>query len=109
MTTRTERIRALNDALRTLGLGGRIVLTRGVSALPEPVLRQVIRAVQTFDAFTPDNDPLGEHDFGLLAIEGQRIMFKIDYYDQTMTYGSSDPADPTQTTQLLTIMLASDY
>jgi hypothetical protein len=36
-------------------------------------------------------------------------MFKIDYYDQNMEYGSPDPADPRLTRRVLTIMLASDY
>ena len=109
MTTKTERIRALNDELRTKGIGGRVVLTRGIAALPNQVLQEILAAVQTFDAFTVDNDPLGEHDFALLTVADQRIMFKIDYYDRTMTYGSPDPADPTKTTRVLTILLASEY
>jgi hypothetical protein len=36
-------------------------------------------------------------------------MFKIDYFDRTMTYGSPDAADPQQTTRVLTIMLVSEY
>ena len=36
-------------------------------------------------------------------------MFKIDYYDVNMEYGSADPADPRLTRRVLTIMLASDY
>ena len=45
----------------------------------------IYAAVQTFDCFTTDNDPHGEHDFGLIEIAGERIMFKIDYYDCSMT------------------------
>jgi len=26
---------------------------------------------QVFDAFTPDNDPYGEHDFGVVRIEDE--------------------------------------
>ena len=33
MDTRTERIRALNDRLRTTGEGGNVVITRGLAAL----------------------------------------------------------------------------
>jgi hypothetical protein len=109
MTTKTERIRALNDALRTKGIGGRILLTTGIAALANKACQQVLSAVQAFDAFTPDNDPLGEHDFAVLIVAGERIMFKIDYYDRTMTYGSPDAADPQQTTRVLTIMLVSEY
>lgn len=36
-------------------------------------------------------------------------MFKIDYYDLELEYGSEDPADPEQTVRVLTVMLPSDY
>jgi hypothetical protein len=109
MTTKTERIRVLNDALRTKRIGGRIMLTSGVAALSDQARQQVVSAVQRFNAFIPDNDPLGEHDFASLAVADQQVMFKIDYYDRNLTHGSPDPADPQQTTRVLTIMLASEY
>jgi hypothetical protein len=62
-----------------------------------------------FDAFTPDNDPYRERDFGAFEHNGDRIFWKIDYYDRSMTKGSEDPSDPGQTLRLLTIMLASEY
>ena len=56
------------------------------------------------------NDPYNEHDFGAFSQEGVgKIFWKIDYYDAAMKYGSEDPADPTKTTRVLTIMLASEY
>lgn len=62
-----------------------------------------------FDAFSPDNDPYGEHDFGAVEIAGQRVFCKIDYYDTALEYGSPDPSDPAVTTRVLTVMLASEY
>ncbi|MEQ8399699.1 MAG: DUF3768 domain-containing protein [Roseitalea porphyridii] len=50
-----------------------------------------------------------EHDFGALMVEGERLFFKIDYYDSTLTMGSSDPADPAVTCRVMTVMLASEY
>jgi hypothetical protein len=41
-------------------------------------------AVARFDAFTPDNDPHGEHDFGLLTVEGRACLFKIEYLDWSL-------------------------
>jgi hypothetical protein len=105
----TEKIRALNDAFRTTMTGGRVVMTAGVDALPNDVKAMVIRKVATFSDFTPDNDPHGEHDFGNFEVAGQKFFWKIDYYDAAMEFGSDDPADPTVTTRVLTIMLASEY
>lgn len=60
-------------------------------------------------AFDADNDPYDEHDFGSFKIIDQRMFWKIDYYGETMDVGSNDPADPAQTTRVLTIMLAEEY
>lgn len=104
-----EDIRALNDAFRTTMTGGRVMMTAGVDALPSDVKAVVIRQVATFSEFTEDNDPHGEHDFGNFTLAGQKFFWKIDYYDANMEFGSEDPADPTKTTRVLTIMLASEY
>jgi hypothetical protein len=106
---KTGRFRALNDQLRTTGNGGRLVVTNGIAALPGHTVTAIFLAVQTFTGFTPDNDPYGEHDFALIEVAGERIMFKIDYYDRDLTGLSPDPADPAVTIRVLTIMLASEY
>ena len=62
-----------------------------------------------FDAFDRDNDPYGEHDFGALTVLGERVLFKIDYYNAGMTGGSPDPADPSVTTRVLTVTLAGEW
>lgn len=36
-------------------------------------------------------------------------MFKIDYYDKELQFGSPDPADPTVTERIITTMLAAEY
>jgi hypothetical protein len=110
MIDATLEIRRLNDSFRrSLSGGGKRLMTAGVAALP-PEDQAAIRAkVITFDAFTEDNDPHGEHDFGAFDHAGRRIFWKIDYYDQSLQFGSEDPADPAQTTRVLTIMLAEEY
>ena len=62
-----------------------------------------------FDRFHPGNDPQGEHDCGFVEVNGERVMFKIDYYDETKEYGSPDPADPAVTTRVLTVLLTDEY
>jgi hypothetical protein len=42
-------------------------------------------------------------------VKGRRYFFKVDYYDKSLEFGSEDPADPAQTTRVLTIGEASDY
>src|ERR1700740_22118 len=108
---RRARIRELNDAFRTTldPRLGRVTITAGVDALPSDVKAMVIRRVATFSEFTPDNDPHKEHDFGSFALTGRQFFWKIDAYDKAMRYGSEDPADPSKTTRVLTIMLASEY
>ena len=106
-----ERIRELNDAFRktldpTLG---KTVCTAGVTALPSDVRAMAIRKVATFDDFSADNDPQGEHDFGSFEVQGETYFFKHDYYALDMDGGSEDPADPEKTTRVLTIMRANEY
>jgi len=106
----TKKIAALNDLCRTaMGIAGRLVQTRGISALPLKDQSAIREKVETFNDFTPDNDPHAERDFGAFEHNGERIFWKIDYYDTTMSKGSEDPSDPKQTVRVLTIMLASEY
>jgi hypothetical protein len=84
-------------------------MTAGVAAMPEDIQRAVLDRVRMFDTFTLDNDPRGEHDFGSFEVDGRKLFWKIDYYDADMAFGSEDPADPSKTTRVLTIMLASEY
>jgi hypothetical protein len=104
-----EKIRALNDAFRRSFAGGKVMMTAGIAALSDAAHARMLDEVRTFDAFTADNDPHGEHDFGSFEVDGRKIFWKIDYYDAAMEFGSEDPADPTKTTRVLTIMLASEY
>jgi len=85
------------------------MLTTGIQILGIPDVQEIINKVKTFDAFTPDNDPRCEHDFGAFKHNDKNIFWKFDYYDETMTYGSEDASDPEQTTRVLTVMLAEEY
>ena len=108
-TGRTAAIRDLNDRFRRSFAGGAVMLTASIIALGADKQAMIIAAVRAFDAFTSDNDPYGEHDFGSLTVAGESIFFKIDYFDLTRAMHSADAADPTVTERVLTIMLASDY
>ena len=103
------RIRHLNDLLRCQGIGGQVMITAGLDALGVEAVNRVLRAVMAFQEFNSDNDPHGERDCAILTVDGLRILFKIDYFDRTLTYHSPDPSDPAVTSRVLTIMLAHEY
>ena len=108
-TSATDRIRALNDAFRRTFVGGAVMITQGVEALPAEQRRSLLKKVRSFEAFSEANDPHAEHDFGGLDEAGERYFWKIDYYDRSMNFGSPDPTDPAVTTRVLTIMRADEY
>ena len=61
----TVRIARLNDlARRAMGVACTAVVTAGFRSLPDDDQSQVRELIETFDAFTDDNDPHGERDFG---------------------------------------------
>jgi hypothetical protein len=104
-----ERIRELNDDFRRTFVGGLVMITAGVEAMPVEQRRSLLAKVRAFDTFTEDNDPHGEHDFGAVDEGGVRCFWTIDYYDREMTMHSPDAADPAVTTRVLTVMLAEEY
>ena len=109
MTTRTERIRCLNDELRQNPISGLAVMTPGVAALGQAAVERIVKTIAVYDNFCHANDPYEEHDFGSFEAEGATIMFKIDYYDRALSMHSSDPSDPAVTERVITIMLAEEY
>jgi len=109
MDSKTARIRALNDELRRNFAGGIAVMTPGIAALGAEAVARIVKTVAVFDDFCHANDPHEEHDFGAFDADGHRVFFKIDYLDKTLTYHSPDPADPSVTERVITIMLAEEY
>ena len=110
----TDAIRSLNDRFRKRdpSIPGQTVITSGLWELTggNPFrLLDLYSQVAAYDDFSEDNDPHHEHDFGDFTFEGQTCFWKIDYYDPTLTYGSENPADLTQTHRVLTIMLTDEY
>lgn len=106
---KAETIRCLNDTFRRSFQGGKVFLTEGVRALGDDQVRAIIRQIRTFDAFTPDNDPYQEHDFGAFDEGGTRVFWKIEYFDAEMEGASLDAADLEVTTRVMTVMLAEEW
>ena len=73
-TTNTKRIAELNDLCRKApGIAGKMFLTQGIATLPDADRSAIYEKVETFDSFTPDNDPHREHDFGALDMADTRF------------------------------------
>jgi hypothetical protein len=100
-----NEIARLNDEFRRAGPNEDWIVTIGALALSD--FPGLVKAVQDFDAFTPDNDPYGEHDFGSIPWDDEKTFWKIDYYDQQLVFGK-DPRSPL-CRRLMTILLASEY
>ncbi len=120
------RIARLNDLARqAMGVACTVVATVGFRSLSDADQSRVRELIETFDAFTEDNDPHGERDFGCVyqlgngrwtterprirEEERERVFWKLDYYDRELRFASEDAADPAITRRVLTIMLADEY
>ncbi|PZR35038.1 DUF3768 domain-containing protein [Caulobacter segnis] len=104
-------IRTLNDRFRKdmdVSLG-RWVITRGVNDKGALFVQRACRAVREFDQFNNGNDPHREHDFGRVTVDGETVLWKIDYYDPAFEFGSEDPSDPSKCRRVLTVMLAEEF
>ncbi|MCR5869373.1 MULTISPECIES: DUF3768 domain-containing protein [unclassified Sphingomonas] len=77
---KSETIRQLNDRFRMSGpKAGYWLISVGVQSLGEAAVVLAIQRTAQFDAFTPNNDPHGEHDFGSFTLAGHKLYWKIDY------------------------------
>lgn len=99
------KIAVLNDAARSNVAN--YMATRGIMALDEVTVSEVYASVQQFDSFTESNDPYGERDFGSLSVRGEKVFWKIDYYDKHLSKWC-DPLD-LDCRRVITIMLAEEY
>jgi Protein of unknown function (DUF3768) len=81
----------------------------GLAALGAEAVQRIVKPIAVFDDFCHANDRYEEHDFGSFEADGHKIMFKIDYFDHDLSMHSPDPADPTVTQRVITIMLAEEY
>jgi hypothetical protein len=87
---RLTRIRVLNDAFRSSFVAGDVTITQGIAALCPEVTAEVLRRVR---------------DFNIVAT---KFCWKLDCHDRDLECGWSDPADPSVTTRVLTVMRADE-
>lgn len=94
----TTLIRYLNDRFRSTFQGGKVVLTRGIRALPQEEITELLSKVSNFNDF-----------IGKFKYHNKQILWKVDYYDTDYVYASEDPADIMKTKRLLTILTTDEY
>ena len=87
---------------------GRVSVTQGVASLDFDMQLRILAQVRAYSVFDPEDDPYGEHDFGVIEIQGApRIYWKIDYYeDASMEYGAEDKATAYRS---LLVLRADEY
>ena len=102
-------IATLNDKFRKSFIGGEVLLSAGIAAMSSEDKANIVALVQNFDNFTPDNNPYSENDFGSFDYKGEKIFWKIDYYDLNNQYYSENPANPDITNRILTIMTVFEW
>ena len=69
-----------------------------------------IAAIKAFDAFTNDIDPHNEHDMVRVTVDVVIVWAKIDYFSSDdPDLGSEDPANPTKTERVMTVLLPEEY
>lgn len=103
------KIAHLNDDFRHHPSKGTVILTEGICSNTKKDIAEIMACVRNYDAFTENNDPYGEHDFGSFDFKGNKILWKIDYYDQNFLYISPEPSNPRLTNRVLTVMCADEY
>jgi len=114
VSKQVSKIARINDQFRRTFKGGQVVTTQGVDTLDKHEKYELFKKIQEHSRFHPDNDPRGEHDFGLVFIGSiysppNKFFWKIDYYDLHMNKGSEDPGNIEITQRVLTIMRADEY
>ena len=98
-----NRIAHKNDVFRKLGFG--VTMTCGAVELPDVI--GLMSKIKSYNDFTVDSDPYFEHDFGKLEWHGEKVFWKIDYYNNELTC-FEDPLSPT-CKRVMTVMLAEEY
>lgn len=96
------KIATINDKFRRVEM---MSVSQGVFNLHDVL--GLIRAVREYNDFNEDNDPYGEHDFGSLSWEGEKIFWKIDYYDPAFRAWADPLSDECE--RVLTVYLAEEH
>ena len=105
---KNAEIKRLNDRLRLKGRGGYSQMCDRMSDFSYERFAEVRKAIRAFDDFTPDNDPHGHHDYGVVEVHDQKYDWEIGYLGADGTGVSPDPSDTSVTTRVMWISMVPD-
>ena len=107
MKERTRKLRRLNDYLRQTRKGGKYVLSGELGDLDENIQFSIFVRIAYYSHLNGENDAQNEHNSGWVNLgDGEKIIWKIDYFDLNMKNASPDPSDSNVTRRVLTAMLS---
>lgn len=105
---RKQKIRELNDKLRTTLQGGRVLVTQGIQSEGTIFQLLAMKRIAEFTDYNEANDPHGEHDLTVVEVQGSKVFAKIDYYDLDCQMHSPDEADEAVTCRVMTVMFGHE-
>ena len=93
-------------------LQGQVLITPGITALPQHIRIRLMAAVIDFRAFDAENDVWEDHSFGIVKLDGVEAFWKIDLLnlcgDGFGALTVEDAINPMLTRRFLTIGLRSE-
>jgi len=103
-----ELIAKKNDELRSVLpntiIPNRLHLSLEVYQLSQEKLIQLFEKIKHFNDFNSYNDPYGEHDAGVVIVEGEDFYWKFDYANEDDMESYKEDG-----VRILTIMRLSEY
>lgn len=88
---------------------GSIWLSPGAAQQGKDFMNACLIKIHDFNMFNEDNDPFGDHSYGLVTVEDKRAMWKFDYLDLARKNASPEPENPAVTHRLLCIFMPNEY
>jgi hypothetical protein len=89
--------------------GGSVMYTRAAATLRHEVQQEIIEALGRYDDCDADSDPVGEHEFRMITVQGRQILFKIDYFDRKLFRDPRAISDPKDVHRTVNVMLANGH
>ena len=104
-----QSIAYLHDQVHKHRLGyWSVVVSKGIAMRGEGFIEQILRLITVcYDPMTV-NALLGEHDYGFVEVDRQKIFWRLSHHDHFNNNKSIAPVEEQRTSRLLEIMFARE-